>query len=309
MQRDFYTLDVFTSTPFAGNPLAVVGDAAALSDDSMAHLAREFNLSETVFLCPPESDDALASLRIFTVARELPFAGHPTVGAALLIADLAGLAPTGEASAGDTPSRFALDLRVGRTEIELSLDEDSKQTCATFTAPKLPEWQDDAPSREELGALLGLAPEQLDMDQAGFYSAGTPFLLLGLKDRAALASCRFDASIAQRLEVLDLYAVAPDPDGRAGHYHTRMFAPLMGIPEDPATGSAAACLPAYFAGRALNRSGHQACHIHQGEDMGRPSLIKLGYDQEGGAVTRVTIGGFAQRISQGQILVPQGGFQ
>lgn len=300
MHHDFYTLDVFTTTPFAGNPLAVVGDGAGISDASMAQIAREFNLSETVFLCPPSSADTLASLRIFTVARELPFAGHPTVGSALLIADLAGLTPE-----PDAPKRFALDLRVGRTEIELTLDADSKQACATFTAPKLPEWQAGAPNKDELAALLGLAPEQLDMAEAGFYSAGTPFLLLALKDRAALAACRFDASIAERLQVMDLYAVAPDPEGRGGHYHARMFAPLMGIPEDPATGSAAACLPAFLARRSPERTGWQSCHVHQGEDMGRPSLIKLGFEQAGDQVSKVTIGGFAQRISSGQILVPK----
>ncbi len=300
MQRDFYTLDVFTSTPFAGNPLAVVGDASEISDAIMAQLAREFNLSETVFLCPPVSSDSLASLRIFTVTRELPFAGHPTVGAALLIADLAGFAPSANA-----PKRFALDLQVGRTEIELTLDANTGQTCATFTAPKLPARQGDAPSQSDLAALLGLEPEQLDMAEAGFYSAGTPFLLVSLKDRAALASCQFDAAIARRLDVLDLYAIAPDPEGRADHYHTRMFAPLMGIPEDPATGSAAACLPAYLANRAPERSGWRSCHIHQGEDMGRPSLIQLGFEQSARTVTRVTIGGQAQRISQGQVLVPR----
>lgn len=300
MHRDFYTLDVFSSMPFAGNPLAVVGDAGEISDASMAQLAREFNLSETVFLCPPESEDALASLRIFTVTRELPFAGHPTVGAALLIADLAGICPT-----KNEPKQFALDLKVGRTQIDLTHDEASGQTCATFTAPKLPEWQQPAPEASALADLLGLLPDQLDTAQAGFYSAGTPFLLVGLKDRAALAECRFDAALAQRLDVMDLYAIAPDPQGRDGHYHTRMFAPLMGIPEDPATGSAAACLPAYLARRAPQLEGWRDCHIHQGEDMGRPSLIRLGFEQLGGEVNKVTIGGLAQRISQGQVLVPQ----
>lgn len=299
MKRDFYTTDVFTSTPFAGNPLAVVGDAGGLDAACMQTLAREFNLSETVFLCPPKSDDSLASLRIFTVQRELPFAGHPTVGAALLIAELAGMDPSPEA-----PVDFALDLEVGRTpvRIERASDGDLK---ATFTTPRQPVWQDEAPAASELAALLGLPVEALDLAGAGLYSAGTPFFVVGLKDRAALAACRFDAAVAERLGVMDLYAVAPDPDGLAQRLHCRMFAPLMGIPEDPATGSAAACVPAYLAKRAPEARGWHALELCQGADMGRPSLIHLGFQQDRGVVTKVTIGGQAQRISEGQVLVPQ----
>ncbi len=300
MKRDFYTTDVFTSTPFAGNPLAVVGDAGDLSDASMATLAREFNLSETVFLCPPKSEDALASLRIFTVQRELPFAGHPTVGAALLIAELADMEPT----AGQ-PVDFALDLEVGRTLIRIERASDGGLS-ATFTAPRLPVWQAPAPEAAALASLLGLDVEQLDMEQAGLYSAGTPFFVVGLKDRAALGACRFDATMAERLQVMDLYAVAPDPSGNTDRLHTRMFAPLMGIAEDPATGSAAACVPAFLARREPQRSGWRSLELCQGEDMGRPSSIQLGFEQRGAEVSKVTIGGQARRISQGQVLVPAG---
>lgn len=299
MKRDFYTTDVFTSTPFAGNPLAIVGDAGGLSTVSMMTLAREFNLSETVYLCPPKSTGALASLRIFTVQRELPFAGHPTVGAALLIAELAGMEPR-----ADQPIDFALDLEVGLTPIRIERAEDGGLS-ATFTAPRVPTWQGPAPDASALASLLNLDVEQLDMEQAGLYSAGTPFFVVGLKDRAALAACRFDVTIAERLQVLDLYAVAPDSGGNSDRLHTRMFAPLMGIPEDPATGSAAACVPAFLARREPQRSGWRSLELCQGEDMGRPSSIKLGFEQSGAGVSKVTIGGQARRISQGQVLVPQ----
>lgn len=295
----FYTLDVFTETLYAGNPLAVVLDADGLSAAQMQRMAAEFNLSETVFVCAPRSAGALATARIFTPAYEMPFAGHPTVGTACLLAEL-GIAPQGEQVS------FVLDEQVGPVPVTVKR-QPGRAPFAQLTAAQAPElraWPGDA---DALAAALGLSADDLGCqgERPRQASCGAAFVLVPLRQPELLAAIRFDSSKAQALLAgawgHGLYLYARDYEGEL---RARMFAPGAGVPEDPATGSAAAALAGALALEAPARDGDWAWPIHQGLEMGRPSLLLTEASKRDGRVTAVRVGGHALRISEGRIRVP-----
>lgn len=295
--RRFFTLDVFTDTALAGNPLAVVLDADGLDDGRMQAIAREFNLSETVFVCPPANPAHRAALRIFTPARELPFAGHPTVGTAVLLAQLDGR--------GDTGS-FILEEKVGLVPCRTARTRDGQ--TATFDLPRLPVELDPARSPSAVAAAIGLTPADIGCDghTPTIYSAGNGFTFIPVRDLEALAAARpvmehWSAGIAPA-DHPDAF-VYTTRTGETGMYaRARMFAPDMGIAEDPATGSAVAA----FAGVVMRfdppaRDGSTPLLIGQGFEMGRPSLITLTLDVEAGNLRRASIGGSAVILSEGKL--------
>ena len=249
MRRRFVTLDVFTSRRFAGNPLAVVLEAEGLSGDAMQTIAREFNLSETVFVLPPENAAHRAKLRIFTPGAELPFAGHPTVGTAVLLGQI-----DGKAGAQD----FVLEEGVGPVRCRVEpVDADSGR--ASFELPRLPEHRGEAGDAVDIAAALTLELDDLGCEdfEPGKWTAGVPFAMISVRGLDAIGRSR------PNLAVWDTAFGTPRPTGpflfcretvEAGHaFHARMFAPHMGITEDPATGSAAAA----FAG--LHRAAREFC--------------------------------------------------
>ncbi len=238
----FVQVDVFTDRVFGGNPLAVLLDARGLDDAVMQKIAREMNLSETVFLLPPSRPDCVAALRIFTPARELPFAGHPTVGTAWVLA-AHGIAPEGA-------SRFVLEERIGPVPVELEGSPSRPdfiwmtQGSATFD-PALG-------NRDAVARALGLIEADLWPGapiQAG--STGNKFLFVPLRDRPAVDRAALDGralldAMGDRPH-LGVFIFAPDPDPAEGRVYSRMFAPhTSGVPEDPATGSASGPLGAYL---------------------------------------------------------------
>jgi len=295
MRRAYHLLDVFTDTPLAGNPLAVVLDAEGLDDARMQAIAREFNLPETVFVRAPRDPINSAALRIFTPARELPFAGHPTVGAAALLAHLR--APQLLAA---QDLRLVLEESVGPI-VCVARHRRGQALASYFTLPKLPQPAGAPPDVGELAAKLGLEPSQIGLGahRPTIYSAGVDFVFAPLRDLAALAQANPDKARWGEAGAPGLYlytAAAGEAD-----YRARMFAAGWGIREDPATGSAAAA----FAGvvMAFDRplDGDHMLVIRQGVEMGRPSTIALGLEVEGGALQSATIGGSAVLVAEGTI--------
>ncbi len=295
MPRRFVTLDVFTTRPFGGNPLAVVLDAQGLDDAAMQQITREFNLSETVFVLPPKNPAHRARLRIFTVAHELPFAGHPTVGAAVLLA----------LEDKKTNATFLLEETVGPVTCQVTTQgaQGARKGSAVFTVPRRAELEAVDLSREACADALGLDPSDIGFDahRPVVASAGVPFLFIPLSNLTALARARpdeaaFIATLGAFGEALYLYTL--DEEGDAD-FRARMFSPGLGIQEDPATGAAAAAFPAVLMDAENRIDGHHKVRIDQGFEMGRPSRVDLGFTVKDDQLVDATIGGGAVVIAEG----------
>ena len=300
MRLKFHTLDVFTDQPFTGNPLAVVLDAEGLDDARMQAIAREFNLSETVFVVPPRNPVNTAAIRIFTPSRELPFAGHPTVGAAVLIAQLR--AP-GLLTARDVV--VVLEERIGEVSC-IVRHLKGQAPRASFTLPRLPERIDEAAPADALAAALSLPPEAIGFDGhvPSVFSAGVGFTFVPLRDLSAIGTARPDMAHWGAVRPFDhpnIFAYTRQVSRKGSQFHARMFAPGMGIGEDPATGSAAAAFAGAIMAYDKPGEGDHTIIIEQGFEMGRPSIITLGLDVERGALVSASIGGHAVMVQQGAI--------
>ena len=295
MLRRFVTLDVFTEKRFTGNPLAVVFDSGGLDTATMQLIAREFGHPETVFVLPPENPAHRAKLRIFTPATELQFAGHPTVGTAVALARLDGRA-----------GEFVVEEGIGPVRCEVgSLDGDLGST--TFAIPRLPEPAGKAADAAAIAAGLGLAVADIGFDglMPSRWSAGNAFTFVPLRSIAAIRRAR---SVPERFEpALGVggramaYLFCRDTDEAGRDFHVRMFAPAVGIAEDPATGSGAAAFPGLLAATGKYRDGDHKVLIEQGYEMGRPSLIELTLTIRGGTLTAASIGGSAIVVTEGRI--------
>ncbi len=298
MSRRYFTLDVFTDRALAGNPLAVVLDGQGLDDATMQAIAGEFNLSETVFVFPPQEPAHRAALRIFTPGRELPFAGHPTVGTALLLATLDGL--------GQGATHFVLEEKIGLVPCRVAAAD---QGCieALFTLPRLPQRVEPAARVTDIALAIGVAGSDIGFDahQPAVFSAGVGFTMVPLKSLSAVAKARIsrDHWHAGVLPADHANAfVYCRETTEAGHqFHARMFAPDLGVGEDPATGSAVAAFAGAVAEYEGLGDGRHVLLIEQGYEMGRPSLIRLEMDMVGGALVEARIGGGAVIVSEGTL--------
>ena len=292
----YFTVDVFTDRVFTGNQLAVLPRAEGLDDPRMQAIAKEFNYSETVFVFPPTDPKADCRLRIFTPASELPFAGHPTVGTAVLLAEL-GILKHDDA---------VLQEVVGNVPVRIS--RHGKATHAELTVPNPPEFRSELPAPDAIASIIGLKPEDLDPGPGSIaaVSSGVPFILARVRDQAVLARASgnetaWRAHLAGKwAQLVYVYTVEADDAIRA-----RMFSPWIGIPEDPATGGGAAALSAYLASVHPDTDGDQKRVITQGVEMGRPSRIEIGWTKKGGAIHSLRVGGNAVRVAQGTIAVPE----
>lgn len=303
MQLPFHTLDVFTDRRFGGNPLAVVHEADRLSSDEMQTIAREFNLSETVFVLKPENPAHSAKTRIFTPARELAFAGHPTIGTAVLLAQLRAPATNGERDA-----IVALEEGIGTVRVGVRLPAGGSP-FAEFDAPKLPEEVGGMPPVERLAAALGLIPNEIGFEnhRPTRFSAGNTFAFVPIASLEAMSRARVNIpywpSAFGGMDAIGVFLYTRQCVHNTAAFHARMFAPDSGVPEDPATGSAAVC----FAG-VVHRFDEQPDGVHkrgieQGFEMGRPSHILLTLVVEGGRLASVRIGGHAARVAEGLLTV------
>ena len=296
MRRRFATLDVFTARRFAGNPLAVVLEPQGLDAPAMQAIAREFNHPETVFVLPPDDPAHRARLRIFTPAAELPFAGHPTVGTAMLLGRIDG----------GGGRNFVVEEGVGPIFCDTAmLDRDSGR--ASFALPVLPVEYGAAPDAAAAAAALALDPADIGFD--GFrparWSAGVAQNFIPVRSLAAIARARPDAArfaAAFAIEGRDVaYLYCGEVSETGHHFHARMFAPGLGVREDPATGSAAAGFAGLLAASGRYADGGHMVRIEQGYEMGRPSVIDLALTMRGGKLAAATVGGGAVVVTEGAI--------
>ena len=297
----FHTLDVFTTRPFTGNPLAVVLGADGLSDAQMQTIAREFNLSETIFVQRPADAAHEARVRIFFPTAEIPFAGHPTIGCACLLSDLAH-------GPGDYATTIVLEEQAGLVPVTVTRHKGA--TEAEFIAPVLPFAHPGAAPLPLIAAALDLAEAAIGFGghRPGLWQGGPAFLYVPVADRAALARARpiephWSALMAGAgLDSAYLYTPGDGVD-----FQARMFSPTAGIPEDPATGSATAILAAQLRAAGVLAPGERRFALLQGAEMGRPSQLTLTVAATAEALTEVRIRGAAVPISEGRIAPPAAG--
>lgn len=299
MARRFSTLDVFTHRPFSGNPLAVVRDCEGLDAQAMQSIAREFNLSETVFILPPRDPINTARVRIFTPMRELPFAGHPTIGTAVLI----GLTEAqGLMKAQDI--LIALEEEVGVISCTVGFDNQGVAR-ARFTLPKLPEPAGIAGESLAIAQALGLDESDIGFENHAptIFSAGNPFCFVPIATRAAIERAQPNlAAWPQAFGHMQrgaCYLYTRQCVDQQHQFHARMFAPSLGISEDPATGSAVAAFAAVLMQSDKIADGSHVVSIEQGYAMGRPSLITLALDVLDGKLMEASIGGSAVLVQEG----------
>jgi trans-2,3-dihydro-3-hydroxyanthranilate isomerase len=304
MRLAYHLLDVFTDRPLAGNPLAVVPDADGLDAAQMQAIAREFNLSETVFVVAPRDPVHTARLRIFTPALELPFAGHPTVGAACLIAQLR--APD---MLGRQPLRLVLEEQAGPVVCEVVRLQGSSRASlggvrASFVAPKQPELCGALADRAAIGGALGLDDAEIGFDGHGpvLASAGLPFAFVPVRSLSALNRMAPDFSrfaAAFQLERPAVFIYTRETVDPANHVQARVLVPGLGPHEDPATGSAACAFAAVAVQFERPEDGEHTIVIEQGFAIGRPSQIVLTMQVSGGALVETSVGGACVKVGEG----------
>lgn len=293
MKLPYFLLDVFTRDRLSGNPLAVVLKADDISGARMQTIAREFNLSETVFVLKPKGERHTAALRIFTPTTELPFAGHPTIGASVLL--------------GLQNKQSAIRLELGVGQVTAVMERVDKRTGeAKFALPQLPQRVAEVPSIADVATRLGLAEGDIGCNgmMPARYSAGLPFYLVPVKDARAL-----EAITLERRGWPDTfpgdhnaaYVFTATPKERGNDFAARMFGVGLGVGEDPATGSAAAALVGLLADQGGFGEGHHTVKVRQGREMGRPSEIGVQFNIEGGRLKHAGIGGSAVILAEGLI--------
>lgn len=296
-------LDVFTDTPLTGNPLAVVHGADGLDTERMQAIAREFNLSETVFVSAPENPAHSAAIRIFMPIGELPFAGHPTVGTAVTL----GMARLGAGE--DMDAIVVLEERVG--PVRCAVSQSGGLSFAEFDLPRLPEPLPVELDNAAIAAALGLGPHQIGFENhtISAWSAGVPYVCVPVHGLDAMADARvvqadwLDLDLLGEGQHVAPYLYCRDTVHAHAGFHARMFAPWDGIAEDPATGSAAAAFIGAVARFDAPGDGQHRFVIEQGLEMGRPSFIHVEADHGAGTVTAARIGGNAVVVARGTLSV------
>jgi trans-2,3-dihydro-3-hydroxyanthranilate isomerase len=296
MQRRYITVDVFTDRLFGGNPLAVVLDAQGLNTAQMHAIATEFNYAETTFVLPPRAAAHSAHVRIFTPRTEVPFAGHPNVGTAVVFAR------EREVRGGPPLDQIVFEEAAGLVPIRLMRDAGGAVVGAEFTAP---EALTSGPTVSAADVAECVSLSSTDISLANHppqvLSVGLPFLVTELTTRDALRRAKPNALTHERVlppigtDAIYCYCPGATPQ----ELHVRMFSPLDGIAEDPATGSAAAATISLLASLRSQRDGELSWHIEQGLEMGRPSLLRGRTEKRDGNVTAVHIGGFAVQVMSG----------
>jgi trans-2,3-dihydro-3-hydroxyanthranilate isomerase len=289
MKVPFQTVDVFTDRPFGGNPLAVIPDAQGLTSAQMQSIAAEFNLAETTFVLPAKDPAHTAEVRIFTPKAEMPFAGHPNVGTAFVLARMGRIA-------GDS---LVFEEKAGLVPMTLT-SEGGIVVAARLAAPRQLSLGETI-SREIVASAVGLAVGDI-VGQPVVASTGNNFLFAEVASRETLKRATYNGEVFARHLPMDrtvgvhLYVTAKE---HGVDIQTRMFAPLYGVPEDPATGSANISLIGLLAHRDSRSDLMLAKTIGQGFDMGRPSILQAAAEKKAGAVTATYIGGRCVQMMSG----------
>lgn len=289
MKLNYLLLDVFTSTRLKGNPLAVVLKADGLLDNQMQAIAGEFNLSETVFILKAQSERHAAAVRIFTPTVELPFAGHPTVGAAVVL----GLQ--------NRTTAIRLEETVGVITCVIERIE-RHIGHARFALPRLPEEVGKAPDKLAIAETLGIEPDDIGcgLYQPALFSAGVAFYLVPVRNTGVLKRLKLERRGWDQIYTVghgSVYVFTETPEERDYDLAARMFSPGMGIAEDPATGAAAAALIGLIGRHASD--GQTELTLRQGHEMGRPSTISIQLRKDGDKLIHGGIGGHAIIVGEG----------
>ena len=299
MRYRYFTSDVFTDTRFGGNQLAVLPEAEGLSDEQMQQIAREFNYSETTFVLPPQAGHD-RRVRIFTPPREVPFAGHPNIGTAFVLATMGAFGPL------DAPRSVTFEELAGLVPVAIENRQGGRIWCE-LTAPQGLTLGRTVSAQAVAAAVSLTADDILTTSHAPrVASVGLPFLIAELRDRDALARARPDISgleglIAEGIAQPDVHLYVRTSDGF--DIRARMFAPMDGVPEDPATGSANCALVGLLSHLDEAAGGSFSWRIAQGVEMGRPSVLEARTEKRDGEVVSVWIGGESVLVSEGLIEV------
>lgn len=303
MALTYHVLDVFTERPFGGNPLAVVLGADRLSSADMQTIAREFNLSETVFVLTTTSPGHTARIRIFTPSRELPFAGHPTIGTAVLLAELRAMLGNGESDA-----IIALEEEVGSLRVGVRMRVGGA-SFGEFDAPKVGSVPELLPEPEQIAAAVGLIPSEITFEnhKPTLVRSAPVFAFVPVSNLEAMAKVRISPQHWARAftdrGVSGVYLYTRQCVRGQSAFHARMFAPDLGVSEDPATGSAAASFAYVIQEFDGLTDGVHKRGIEQGFEMGRPSAISLTMTVARGKLEGVRIGGYAVRVAEGTLKI------
>ncbi len=306
MLYDFVTLDVFTDKMFGGNPLAVLPRAQGLTGEQMQAIAREFNYSETTFVFPPEDENNTRKVRIFTPMAEIPFAGHPNVGTAVALARVDGLG----AVAAD--QRLLFEEGAGVVSVFLR-GNGGEIEAAEFIAPVINRFEGEVPV-EEAAKALGLVPDNIvcTHHKPCIVSPGIRFLYVELDSLDALAASEAAPgpvtriSAARGLDGVYAYVRVDEGNGNGVDIRARVYAPVHGVMEDPATGSANAGLANLLASLSEEQDATLEWNVAQGIEMGRPGRLHMTAERRKGEVVEVRVAGGAVVVCRGQIAVPEG---
>jgi trans-2,3-dihydro-3-hydroxyanthranilate isomerase len=313
MRIAYHTLDVFTDRIFGGNPLAVFPDATGIPEACLGKIARELNLSESVFVFPA-TEGGTRRIRIFTPGAEVPFAGHPTIGTAFLLVDEGSAEWTSDP--GETVVKIVLEETVGPVPVDVFLEGGRATSARLTTAGAHQEWPLDVEAGA-LAAMLGLDAADIGVPggltganptralEPCFASAGLPFAIVPVRSVEAAGRARLDEATRTRVlgsspRATFVYVVAPGGDPGVD-LHVRMFAPEIGVPEDPATGSACAALGGYLASRLEAEAGEAVWRVEQGIEMGRASILDVDVLTEHGRPTRVRVAGRCVRVARAEM--------
>ncbi len=302
MGRKFHILDVFTGEAYSGNQLAVVEDADDLTSEEMMKITKEFGYSETVFLQKSEIPTAAAKLRIFTLAGEIPFAGHPTVGVAVFL---------GEAKARENDCAqdvlLVLDEQLGPVRCAISIGT-GKASYAEFDAPSLPEVLEGVPEADLVADALSVSLMDIGFEnhKMMMVQTGPKMLFVPMKNIQVVREVSPDFSYWDqafgKFEPMGIYVYCRDGVLATSGFHARMFAPSLGFDEDAATGSAAASFAAVVQKFEIDGQPSFETTIEQGYEMGRPSQIKLEIEFSNRAIKKVRVGGKAVLVASGELM-------
>jgi trans-2,3-dihydro-3-hydroxyanthranilate isomerase len=298
MQLDFMTVDVFTDQRFGGNPLAVVLDGRGLTTEQMQSIAAEFNLAETTFVLPPKDPAHAAEVRIFTPRAELPFAGHPNIGTAFV------LALPSSANGGVVREPIVFEERAGLVRLDLIRDGTSVVGARLAAPQPLVRREDIALDVVAAACSIGVGDIETANHPPCIASCGIPFAFAELKTRSSLAAALPRSEVfsehlgADRVTGVLLYAFDKERDV---DIQARMFAPLYGVPEDPATGSANVALAGLLASLRSETDLTLQLRIAQGVDMGRPSLLEAVAEKRNNQITGMWIGGRCVAMMRGSL--------
>ena len=302
---NFVTVDVFTDQPFGGNPLAVFPDARGFSAEEMQQIAAEINYSEITFVLPPADPANTARVRIFTPRNEVPFAGHPNVGTGFV---LGAMGRARRLADGREVMRF--EEAAGLVELELIRSDEGSVDAVRIAAPQRLSKGHSVPA-EAIARCLSVDPADLDTRRHPpmLASVGLPFILVEMRSLGALRRCAPNSGAFTECnerygyaeDRFSIHAYARLDGGRPADLQARMFAPLSGILEDPATGSANAAVVALLADLDPSRDARLDCTVRQGIEMGRPSRLRVTADKRTGVVERVLISGGCVEMIRGEL--------